>query len=136
MLTTGIFANAAGSTVTGLAALPAPPAFCMIWATNGGIVCTPSASTSEYCCGPLICGVTRTVPTGPGAPANVAGEPAPCTSGTTSSGPTGNASYNARLMGLAWPTCSGVKPSGNKTDRFVASMRDRRPCRMTQASPS
>jgi len=37
-------------------------------------------------------------------PGNVAGEPAFCTSGTTNSGPTGKASYNARLIGLAWPT--------------------------------
>src|ERR1700736_6365241 len=79
LLTTGIFASADGSTVTGRA-LVGPPAFCMIWATNGGSVCTPSANTNEYCCGPLICGVTRIVPTGPGAPGNVAGVPAFCTS--------------------------------------------------------
>ena len=133
MLTTGIFANADGSTVTGLV-LPGP-AFCRIWATRGGSVCTPSASTSEYCCGPLICGVTITVPTGPGAPGNVAGEPAFWISGTASSGPTGSASNRARLIGFAMPTCSGVSPSGNNTDRFVESMRDRRPCRITQASP-
>ena len=100
MLTTGIFANAEGSTVTGLV-LPGPPAFCMIWATSGGSVCTPSANTSEYCCGPLICGVTITVPTGPGAPGKVAGLPTFGTSGTTNSGPTGNASNNARLIGRA-----------------------------------
>ena len=91
MLTTGIFANAEGCTVTGLE-FPAVPAFCMICATSGGSVCTPSAKTNEYCCGPLICGVTITVPMGPGAPANFAGAFKSCTSGTTNSGPTGKAS--------------------------------------------
>ncbi|COV50254.1 Uncharacterised protein [Mycobacterium tuberculosis] len=132
--TTGILASVEGSTVNGLV-LPALPAFCRIWATNGGSVCTPSPRTNEYCCGPLICGVTITVPIGPGAPGNVAGPPAFGTSGTNSSGPTGKASNNARLIGRAWLTCSGVNPSGNNTARFVGSIRDRRPSRMTHASP-
>ena len=134
MFTTGIFASAEGSTVVGRV-FTAPPAFSMIWATSGGSVCTPSGNTKEYCWGPLICGVTMTVPTGPGAPGNVAGLPGFGTSGTASSGPTGNASNNARLIGRAWLTCSGVNPSGRSTDRLVASMRDRRPSRMTHASP-
>src|SRR6202021_3704176 len=93
-LTTGIFANDAGATTTG--ELPAGvPAFCRICATSELTVCTPSASTTEYCCGPLICGVTITVPIGPGALVNAAGWPAPGTLGTANSGPTGKGPYSA-----------------------------------------
>jgi hypothetical protein len=77
------------------------------------------------------CGVTITVPTGPGAPANPAGLPAFGTLGTDSSGPTGKASNSARLIGRAWLTFSGVRPSGSNTARFIESMRERLPCRIT-----
>nr|CRL79444.1 hypothetical protein CPGR_02637 [Mycolicibacter nonchromogenicus] len=132
-MTTGIFANSCGVTTAG-APPPVAPAFCRMRATTGETVCTPFISTTEYCCGPASCGVVNTMPTGPGASGKAAGRPASGTKGTASSGPTGNASNSAWLIGRAWSTCSGVRPSGRSPARSAASMRERRPWRTTQDS--